>query len=51
MGRIYKNDNQILLEELIKIYKPNNYDWLHYKITRKNTLTLHHIKKQCDGGK
>ena len=50
MGKIYKNENQILLNELITMYKPNNYDWLHYQITKKNKLTLHHIKKQCDGG-
>ena len=35
MGKVYKNDNQILLAELIKIYKPNNYNWLHYQITKK----------------
>ena len=51
MGRIYKNENQLLLMELVKIYKPEGFDWLHYQITKKNTLTLHHIKKQCDGGK
>lgn len=50
MGKIYKNENQILLQELIKIYQPNNFDWLSYQITKSNILTLHHIIKACDGG-
>lgn len=51
MGKIYTNENQIFLQELIKIYQTNNYDWLSYQITKKNILTLHHIVKACDGGK
>jgi len=50
MGNIYKNENQLLLQELIKIYQPTNYDWLSYQITKNNILTLHHIVKACDGG-
>ena len=50
MGRIYQNENQLLLRELIKIYEPNNFDWLSYQVTKSNILTLHHILKVCDGG-
>ena len=51
MGRIYQNENQLIMPKLIKIYKPNNYDWLSYQITKKNILTLHHIIKVAEGGK
>lgn len=34
MGRIYINENQLLVEELVKIYQPNNFDWLSYQITK-----------------
>ena len=51
MGRVYQNENQLLMPELVKIYKPDNYDWLSYQITKKNILTLHHIIKVADGGK
>ena len=51
MGRIYHNENQILLNELIKIYEPDGFDWLRYQITKRNILTLHHIVKAADGGK
>ena len=50
MGKIYKNDNQLLLQELIKIYKPLDVDWLSYQITKSNTMTLHHIVKVAEGG-
>lgn len=50
MGKIYINENKILLQELIKVYQPVDYDWLSYKITKKNILTLHHIVKVEDGG-
>jgi len=50
MGKIYQNENQILLQDLIVIYQPDNYDWLSYQITRKNTLTLHHVTKVAEGG-
>ena len=50
MGKIYQNENQLLLQELISIYHPNTYDWLSYQITKSNILTLHHIIKACDGG-
>ena len=49
MGKIYQNKNQLLLQELVKIYQPDGFDWLSYQITRKNILTLHHIIKE-DGG-
>ena len=50
MGNIYKNENKLLLQELIEIYNPTNYDWLSYQITKNNILTLHHIIKAADGG-
>lgn len=50
MGKVYQNENQIFLQELIEIYQPDNFDWLSYQITKKNILTLHHIIKDADGG-
>lgn len=50
MGKIYQNENQLLLQELIKIYQPDGFDWLSYQITKKNILTLHHVIKAADGG-
>lgn len=50
MGKIYKNENQLLLQELVKIYQPINFDWLSYQITKSNILTLHHVIKAADGG-
>ena len=50
MGRIYVNENKILLNEIIKIYKPEKYDWLSYQITKNNILTIHHVIKVADGG-
>ena len=51
MGKVYQNENQLIMPELVKIYKPDNYDWLSYQITKKNILTLHHIIKVAEGGK
>ncbi len=50
MEKVYQNDNQVLLRYLIEIYHPDNFDWLSYQITKKNTLTLHHIIKSAEGG-
>ena len=50
MGKVYKNENQLLLRGLIEIYKPVDFDWLSYQITKSNILTLHHIIKAADGG-
>ncbi len=50
MGKVYQNENQILLRELIEIYHPDNFDWLSYQITKGNILTLHHVIKVADGG-
>ena len=50
MGKVYKNENQIVLLEMVEIYKPENMDWMQFQITKKNILTLHHIKKVCEGG-
>ena len=50
MGKIYQNENQILLQSLLDIYKPDGFDWLNYQITKQNILTLHHIVKDANGG-
>ena len=50
MGKIYVNENQIMLPEMLEIYKPEDYDWMSYQITRNNVLTLHHILEMCNGG-
>ena len=50
MGKVYKNENQLLLQELVKIYQPDGFDWLSYQITKSNILTLHHVIKVADGG-
>lgn len=43
MSKIYVNENKILLDEMIKIYKPEDIDWMSYLVTVKNRLTFHHI--------
>lgn len=40
-----------LLALMIDIYDIKDIDWLNYKITKENPLTLHHIIKKEDGGK
>lgn len=50
MGKIYQNKNQIILQQLVKIYEPNGFDWLSYQITKSNILTVHHVVKVADGG-
>ncbi len=50
MGKIYSNENQSLVIEMIKIYQPDNYDWMNYLITVKNILTFHHIIEQSQHG-
>ena len=51
MGKVYLNENKVLLQELIRIYKPTEIDWLSYQITKNNGLTVHHIDELCEGGK
>ena len=50
MGKIYKSENHIVLLQMIEIYRPDVTDWMQYQITRRNILTLHHIRKACEGG-
>ncbi len=50
MSKIYVNENKILLDEMIKIYKPEDMDWMSYLVTVKNGLTFHHIVEQKNGG-
>ena len=49
MGKIYKSENHIVLLQMIEIYRPEVTDWMQYQITRRNILTLHHIRKTCEG--
>lgn len=51
MNKEHRNENKIVLQELVEIYKPDKFDWLSYQITKSNILTLHHIVKVADGGK
>lgn len=51
MGKVYVNENKILLQQLIEIYKPTIYDWLSYQITKQNSLTIHHVDEKSEGGK
>ena len=37
---------QQLIELLVKIYKPNGYDWMGTPITKNNPLTYRHIVKK-----
>lgn len=38
-------------KRMLKIYEPiSNLDWMNYHLV-KEEITLHHIKKKCDGGK
>ena len=50
MGKIYVNENKILLNQMIDIYKPDGFDWMSYQITKKNILTFHHILEATKGG-
>ena len=43
-------NNPMIREDMIKIYRTNSYDWLGDKITKKNSITYHHIVKAEDGG-
>lgn len=38
-----------ILKKMIKIYKPQQVDWLGYKITRKNPYSYHHCFKKIYG--
>ena len=50
MGKIYINENQVLVKKMIEIYKPDQFDWMSYQITVSNVLTFHHIVEQSKGG-
>lgn len=50
MGKVYINENQILVSKMIEIYKPEVFDWMSYTITKKNILTFHHIDEVRNGG-
>lgn len=38
-----------VLKEMIRIYKPENKDWMGYKLNKKNPYTYHHIFKKVYG--
>ena len=40
---------QDVLNKMIKIYKPDGYDWMGTPITKTNPLTYHHIIKRNEG--
>lgn len=42
-------DEQRVIKEMIEIYKPDDYDWMGSKISKKNVLTFHHIVKRKTG--
>lgn len=42
-------DVQRVIKEMIEIYKPNGYDWMGNRISKKNVLTFHHIVKRKIG--
>ncbi len=44
-------ENNRNLKKLIKIYKPDGYDWMNFALTRRNPYTFHHILSRSDGGK
>lgn len=43
------NMEQEVLNKMIKIYKPDGFDWMGTPITKTNPLTYHHIIKRKDG--
>ena len=40
-----------VLELMVHMYSVRKFDWLHYRITRENPLTFHHLQKRELGGK
>ena len=44
------SENKLVLVKMLEIYKPKDIDWMSYKITRNNGLTLHHIVEESKGG-
>ena len=38
--------NKEVLDNMVKIYKPNGYDWMGIPVTNKNPLGVYHV---CDG--
>lgn len=48
MGK--NSNNKLLIVKMIEIYKPVDFDWMGYKITRNNPLTFHHIVEESKGG-
>lgn len=43
-------EERILLDELIKIFALDTYDFLGYRITKNNPLQYHHIIFRTNGG-
>lgn len=50
MGKVYYNETKIIIDDMKRIYGPDDLDWMSYLITVRNVLTYHHIIKECDGG-
>ena len=43
-------ENNNNLKRMLKIYKPNGYDWMNFALTRRNPYTFHHIVSRRYGG-
>lgn len=41
----------IILRQMIVIYKPEGIDWMEYKLSRNNPYTYHHIIEKRNGGR
>lgn len=40
-----------ITKEMLRIYRPvSGFDWMNYKLVKKD-VTFHHIVKKCDGGR
>ncbi|HPE14584.1 MAG TPA: HNH endonuclease [Bacilli bacterium] len=39
------------LAKITKIYDVKNRDWMLYRVSHKNYLTIHHIHERVNGGK
>ena len=49
MGK--NSNNKLLIVKMIEIYKPVDFDWMSYKITRNNPLTFHHTEEMMGEAK
>lgn len=38
------------LRDLIRIFQPDDYDWINFALSKKNPYTYHHIIEKNNGG-